>query len=70
MLWLTEQDVVERAPLDAAVDVLEATLPRVVHGAAHNISKPLGTWEPTSSAHALGAFSAQNGFAASKAWGC
>jgi alanine dehydrogenase len=68
LLWITEQDVAATVGLDAAIVRLREWLIDEDTGNAESISKAMGTWEPRSSVHALGAVSTKTGMASFKTW--
>lgn len=63
-----EADVRDVLSVQAVLDALELTLVRAAEGTATNIAKTMTTWQPRSSAHALGAFDSVDGLVGFKTW--
>ncbi|MDV7243492.1 MULTISPECIES: ornithine cyclodeaminase family protein [Rhodococcus] len=66
--WITEQQVQEKVSISDAIEAIAGSLTREVDGTARNIPKTMTTWEPASSAHALGAYDEGGGLVAFKTW--
>lgn len=66
--WITEQQVHERVSILDAIESVTRSITREVDGTARNIPKTMTTWEPASSAHALGAYDEGAGLVAFKTW--
>lgn len=63
-----EADVLRALDLDAVIDAVEAVFAAQATGAATGIAKTMTTWDPASSAHALGAVDPTEHLAAFKTW--
>ena len=68
LLWISEREVAETVTLSDAIDVLREWLLDEDAGGAESIPKALGTFEPRSSLHALGALSTARGRGCFKTW--
>lgn len=66
--WMSDADVAARVRMPAAIDRLAEILRNEDRGAAVNIPKTMASWEPKSSAHALGAYDPETGLVAFKTW--
>jgi alanine dehydrogenase len=66
--WFTEADIKDLLTLTDVLEPLEAVLGREVDEQAINIPKAMATWEPASSAHALGGVDLVDQLAAFKTW--
>lgn len=66
--WMSDADVAARVRMPAAIDRLAQILRSEVRGAAVNMPKTMATWDPKSSAHALGAYDPETGVVAFKTW--
>ena len=63
-----EADVLGALDLGAVIDAVEAVFAAQATGAATGIAKTMTTWNPSSSAHALGAVDSTEHLAAFKTW--
>ncbi|OLT33712.1 ornithine cyclodeaminase [Rhodococcus sp. CUA-806] len=68
LLWMTEADVAQSISIPEAIESIAEVLVRETTGAAGDIPKTMSTWEPKSSAHALGAFDHDAGLVGFKTW--
>jgi alanine dehydrogenase len=66
--WLTDDDVRALVPLTDAIPAVAAIIQREVDGTARAIPKAMTTWEPSSAAHALGAYDECAGLVGFKTW--
>ena len=67
-VYLTEADVAELVTIEDAMAALEEVLPQEPSGDAVNVAKTLSNWEPSSSAHAVGAYSRKEKLVLFKTW--
>lgn len=63
-----EADVAAALDLGTVIDAVEAAVAAEAAGTASNVAKTMATWDPASSAHALGAVSTADGLVAFKTW--
>ena len=68
VLWLTERDVIDLVSLNDAIEALSQGLLLDGKGEAANVDKALGTWNGTSSMHALGSMMPRKGYIGFKTW--
>lgn len=66
--WLTDDDVRALVPLTDAIPAVQAIIQREVDGTARAIPKAMTTWDPSSAAHALGAYDERAGLVGFKTW--
>lgn len=63
-----EADVTAALDLATVIDAVESAVAAEAAGTASNIAKTMATWEPASSAHALGAVNSADDLVAFKSW--